>query len=157
MTEPSGDTPGNILSVLNLSNWSYDFQERMEYYNDVLEHTWTINPNTVNTVAVFWNEQSAHNSAPTNDSSGKPMCFSRYINVTELPGQCWMEGFGVSGGAGGFSGGWTEPSQEVRNLSLIHIWVRISGDSPALRRLVEISLQKKPGWTPASKLSLIHI
>ncbi len=115
MTEPSGDTPGNILSVLNLSNWSYDFQERMEYYNDVLEHTWTINPNTVNTVAVFWNEQSAHNSAPTNDSSGKPMCFSRYINVTELPGQCWMEGFGVSGGAGGFSGGWTEPSQEVRN------------------------------------------
>jgi hypothetical protein len=115
MTEPSGDTPGNILSVLNLANWSYDFQERMEYYNDVLEHTWTVNPTTVNTVAVFWNEQSAHNSAPTDDASGKPMCFSRYINVTELPGQCWMEGFGVSGGAGGFSGGWTEPSQEVRN------------------------------------------
>jgi hypothetical protein len=115
MTEPSGDTPGNILSVLNLANWSYDFQERMEYYNDVLEHTWTINSTTVNTAAVFWNEQSAHNSAPTDDSSGKPMCFSRYISVTELPGQCWMEGFGVSGGAGGFSGGWTEPSQEVRN------------------------------------------
>ena len=58
---------------------------------------------------------SAHNSAPTDDGSGKPMCFSRYINVTELPGQCWMEGFAVSGGAGGFNGGWTEPSQEVRN------------------------------------------
>ena len=115
MTEPSGDTPGNILSVLNLANWSYDFQERMEYYNDVLEHTWTVNPTTVNTVAVFWNEQSAHNSAPTDDASGKPMCWSRYINVTELPGQCWMEGFAVSGGAGGFNGGWTEPSQEVRN------------------------------------------
>jgi hypothetical protein len=115
MTEPSGDTPGNILSVLNLSNWSYDFQERMEYYNDVLEHTWTISPTTVNTVAVFWNEQSAHNSAPTDDKSRKPMCFSRYINVTELPGQCWMEGFTVSGGIGGFNGGWTEPSQEVRN------------------------------------------
>jgi hypothetical protein len=115
MTEPSGDTPGNILSVLNLSNWSYDFQERMEYYNDVLEHTWTINPTTVNTVAVFWSEQGAHNSAPTDDGSGKPMCFSRYINVTELPGQCWMEGFSVSGGAGGFNGGWTEPSQEERN------------------------------------------
>ena len=100
MTEPSGDTPGNILSVLNLANWSYDFQERMEYYNDVLEHTWTVNPTTVNTVAVFWNEQSAHNSAPTDDASGKPMCWSRYINVTELPGQCWMEGFAVSGGAG---------------------------------------------------------
>ncbi len=115
MTEPSGDTPGNILSVLNLSNWSYDFQERMEYYNDVLEHTWTINPTTVNTVSVFWNEMSAHNSAPTDDKSGKPMCFSRYINVNELPNQCWMEGFAVSGGNGGFNGGWTEPSQEVRN------------------------------------------
>ncbi|MGD0735369.1 MAG: carboxypeptidase regulatory-like domain-containing protein [Terracidiphilus sp.] len=115
MTEPSGDTPGNVLSVLNLANWSYDFQERIEYYNDVLEHTWTINPSTVNSVSVFWTEQSAHNSAPTDDSSGKPMCWSRYINVSELPGQCWMEGFGVSGGSGGFNGGWTEPSQEVRN------------------------------------------
>lgn len=117
MTEPSGDTPGNILSVLNLSNWSYDFQEKMEYYNDVLEHTWTINPATVNTASVFWSENSAHNSAPTDDSSGKPMCWSRYINVTELPGQCWMEGFAATGGSvagNGFNGGWTEPSQEVR-------------------------------------------
>lgn len=112
MTEPSGDTPGNILSVLNLSNWNYDFGEKMEYYNDVLEHTWTINPKAVNTVAVFWSELSAHNSAPTVDHNGKPMCFSRYINVTELPGQCWMEGFSVGGN--GFNGGWTEPSQEVR-------------------------------------------
>jgi hypothetical protein len=113
LIEPSGDTPGNILSVLNLSNWNYDFAERMEYYNDVLEHTWTISPTAVNTVAVFWSENSAHNSAAVLDNSGKPMCFSRYINVTELPGQCWMEGFSVGGN--GFSGGWTEPSQEVRN------------------------------------------
>jgi hypothetical protein len=113
-TEPSGDTPGNILSVLNLSTWGEDFGERMEYYNDVLTHEWTINPTSVNTVSVFWNEQSAHNSAAVNDKSGKPMCFSRYITVNELPGQCYMEGFTVSGN-GGFNGGWTEPSQEVRN------------------------------------------
>ena len=112
-TEPSGDTPGNILSVLNLSNWSYGFAERMEYYNDVLEHTWTINPTTVNTVSFFWSEMSAHNAAAVLDNSGKPMCFSRYVNVTELPGQCYMEGFTVGGN--GFNGGWTEPSQEVRN------------------------------------------
>jgi len=112
-TEPSGDTPGNILSVLNLSNWNYGFQERMEYYNDVLEHTWTINPTTVNTVAVFWSEMSAHNSAAVLDNNGKAMCFSRYITVDELPGQCYMEGFSV--GNQGFNGGWTEPSQEVRN------------------------------------------
>jgi hypothetical protein len=40
------------------------------------------------------------------------MCWSRYIKVNELPGQCFMEGFSVGGG--GFNGGWTEPSQEVR-------------------------------------------
>lgn len=112
-TEPTGDTPGNILSVININNWTYGFAERMVYLNDVLTHTWTINPTTVNTASVFWNEQSAHNQAAVLDHNGKPMCFSRYINVNELPGQCFMEGFTVSNG--GFNGGWTEPSQEVRN------------------------------------------
>ena len=55
----------------------------------------------------------AHNSAAVKDSSGQNMCWSRYITVNELPGQCYMEGFSVSGGSG-FNGGWTEPSQEGR-------------------------------------------
>ncbi|MGP8253072.1 MAG: carboxypeptidase regulatory-like domain-containing protein [Terracidiphilus sp.] len=113
--EPSGDVPGNILSVININNWTYGFQEQMYYFNDVLTHTWTINPTTVNTVSAFWNEQSAHNAAAVLGKDGQPMCFSKYINVNELPGQCYMEGFTVTGGAGGFNGGWTEPSQEVRN------------------------------------------
>ncbi len=87
----------------------------MYYFNDVLTHTWTINPTTVNTVSVFWNEQSAHNQAAVLDSNNKAMCLSRYINVTELPGQCFMEGFTVTGESNNIQGGWTEPSQEVRN------------------------------------------
>lgn len=113
--EPSGDTPGNMLSVININNWTYGFQEQMYYFNEMLSHRWMVNNTTANTFNVFWNEQSAHNQAAVNDASGKPMCFSRYINVNELPDQCFMEGFTVSGGAGGFNGGWTEPSQEVRN------------------------------------------
>ncbi len=114
LTQPSGDTPGDMLSVINdTGSWSYNFQERMDYFNDVLTHTWTVSPTLVNTVSAFWNEQSAHNQAAVLDSNGKPMCLSRYINVNELPGQCFMEGFTVSDG--GFNGGWTEPSQEVRN------------------------------------------
>jgi hypothetical protein len=112
---PSGDTPGNILSVININNWTYGFQEKMYYFNDVLSHRWLINNTTANTFNVFWNQQSAHNQAAVLDGSGKPMCFSRYIKVNELSGQCFMEGFTVSGGMGGFNGGWTEPSQEVRN------------------------------------------
>ena len=112
LIEPSGDVKGNILSVLNLNPWSQTFQERMEFYNEAVTHTWTVSPTAVNTVSVFWMQMSAHNSAAVKDSSGQNMCWSRYITVTELPGQCYMEGFSVNGG--GFNGGWTEPSQEVR-------------------------------------------
>src|SRR5271156_1928723 len=112
LTEPSGDVPGNILSVLNLNPWSQTFAERMEFYNEAITHTWEISPTAVNTVSVFWMQMQAHNSAAVKDSSGKNMCWSRYITVNELPGQCYMEGFSVSNG--GFNGGWTEPSQEGR-------------------------------------------
>jgi hypothetical protein len=115
MTAPTSDTPGDMLSVINDINWTYGLQEKMYYFNDVLTHTWTINPSTVNTVSVFWNEQSAHNGAAVLDSSSKAMCLSRYINVNELPGQCYMEGFTVTDDANNIRGGWTEPSQEVRN------------------------------------------
>ena len=108
-TQPSGDVNGNILSVLILSPWSYAFNERMEYYNEVLTHTWTLNPTTINTFSLFWTQMSAHNAAATNDSSGKPMCWSRYIQINELG--CYFEGFNVNGQ---FQTGWTEPSQEVR-------------------------------------------
>ena len=97
MTAPSSDTPGDMLSVINDLNWTYGLQEKMYYFNDVLTHTWMIDPTTVNTFSAFWNEQSAHNQAAVLDSSGKAMCLSRYIAVTELPGQCFMEGFTVSG------------------------------------------------------------
>src|SRR5579862_2724611 len=112
LVEPSGDVPGNILSVLNLNPWSQTFAERMEFYSEALSHTWTISPTAVNTISVFWSQMQAHNSAAVKDGSGKNMCWSRYINVNELPGQCYMEGFSVGGG--GFNGGWTEPSQEGR-------------------------------------------
>ncbi|HWO35230.1 MAG TPA: TonB-dependent receptor, partial [Candidatus Acidoferrum sp.] len=113
LIQPSEDIPGNILSVLNPSPWSEVFGERMEFYNEAVSHTWTISPTMVNTVSVFWTQMSAHNAAAVKDINGQNMCWSRYINVNELPGQCYMEGFSVSGGEG-FNGGWTEPSQEVR-------------------------------------------
>lgn len=113
LIEPSGDVKGNILSVLNLQPWNQVLGERMEFYNEALTHTWTISPTSVNTVSLFWMQMSAHNAAAVKDSSGQNMCWSRYITITELPGQCYMEGFTVYGGSG-FNGGWTEPSQEVR-------------------------------------------
>jgi hypothetical protein len=107
--QPAGDTPGNVLSVLNLNNWNQTFGENMWYFNEILQHTWTVNPTTVNTATVLWTEQSAHNGTPTVDKAGKNMCWSRYISIIEPV--CYMEGFWVNNG---FNGGWTEPSSEVR-------------------------------------------
>ena len=107
--QPSGDVPGNVLSVLNLTNWSETFGENMWYFNEIAQHTWTVNASTVNTATVLWTQQSAHNGAAVVDHSGKNMCWSRYISINEP--SCYMEGayFGTA------NGGWTEPSNEVRS------------------------------------------
>ncbi len=107
--QPSGDVPGNVLSVLNLTNWSETFGEQMWYFNEIAQHTWTINPSTVNTATVLWSQQSAHNGSATVDHSGKNMCWSRYITLNEPA--CFMEGANF----GGANGGWTAPGNEVRS------------------------------------------
>jgi hypothetical protein len=107
--QPAGDTPGNVLSVLNLNTWNQTFGEKMWYFNELAQHTWTVSPTTVNTASIFWTQQSAHNGTPVADKDGKNMCWSRYIGVTEPV--CYMEGATF----GGANGGWTEPSQEVRS------------------------------------------
>jgi hypothetical protein len=106
--QPSSVTPGNVLSVLNLTNWSETYGEHMWYFNEIAQHTWTVNPSTVNTVTLLWTQQSAHNGAQVTDASGKPLCWSEFIKINEP--SCYMEG-AVFGGA---NGGWTNPGDEVR-------------------------------------------
>jgi hypothetical protein len=112
MNQPSGDVPGNILSMLDLNPYADTFAERMQYYNETMSHTWSINSNTVNVASIFWTQMAAHNGSPALTSTGQPFCWSKYINVTELPGSCYLEGFTV--GDGGFQSGYYEPSQEER-------------------------------------------
>jgi hypothetical protein len=106
--QPAGDTPGNVLSVLNLNTWNQTFGIQGWYFNELVQHTWTVTPTTVNTVTAFWTQQSLHNGTAVLDHNSKAMCWSRYIAVVEPA--CYMEGAGF----GGASGGWTEPSDEVR-------------------------------------------
>lgn len=112
LVQPSGDTPGNVLSMLPLATWQYTFAEKMQYYNETLNHTWTISPTMVNVASVFWTQMAAHNGSAALTADNKPFCWSNYINVTELPGSCFLEGFEVD--SGGFESGWYEPSQEER-------------------------------------------
>ena len=106
--QPAGDTPGNVLSVLNLNTWNQTFGIQGWYFNELAQHTWTLNPSTVNTVSAFWTQQSLHNATAVLDSNDKKLCWSRFINIVEPA--CYMEGAGF----GGANGGWTEPSAEVR-------------------------------------------
>ncbi len=122
--QPSGDVNGNILSVLELPAYVQIMNEPMEYFNNIVGHTWTVNPTTVNTFTAFWTQMSSHSSAAVNDSSGQPMCLSRYINVTD-PG-CYIEGLNITNG---FQTGYTEPSAEIRTTyGLVDNVTRIAGN-----------------------------
>ena len=109
--QPAGSVNGNILSVLQETPYNAIQNNPIKYYNQILTHTWTINPSLVNVVSGFWTQESAHSSAQVFDQSGQPVCLSRYIKVNELPGQCYLEGLSVNNG---FSTAYTEPSQEIR-------------------------------------------
>ena len=109
--QPAGDVPGNLLALNN--NYNYDFGIQERYYNETLGYTWTITPSTVNSLSLFWTQMNANNGAVANQANGTPFCWSDYIAVTEQPGQCYVEGFSVSGG-NGFNVGYYEPSTEAR-------------------------------------------
>jgi len=109
--QPAGSINGNILSVLQETPYNAIQDNPIKYYNQILSHTWTISPSLVNVFSGFWTQESAHSSAQVNDSSGQPVCLSRYIKVSEIPGSCFLEGLSVNNG---FSTAYTEPSQEVR-------------------------------------------
>src|ERR1035438_5301515 len=107
----------------------------MNYFNNMLQHTWTINPKTVNTISVFMNQMSAHSAAQELGSDGKAMCFSNNsgdtngvnIGVNEPTGSCYMGALRINSNYG-FESGWDEPSAEVRNtLGLTDTLNRIVG------------------------------
>ncbi len=119
---PSSDVPGNMESAYNHGSWTASFWQQMYYFNNLLQHTWTINPTTVNTVSVFMNQMSAHSAAQELGADGKAMCFSNNsgdsngvsIGVNEPAGSCYMGALRINSNYG-FESGWDEPSAEVRN------------------------------------------
>ena len=119
---PSTDVPGNMESAYNHGSWTATFWQQMYYFNNLLQHNWTINPSTVNTISVFMNQMSAHSAAQELGSDGKPMCFSNNsgdsngvsIGVYEPTGSCYMGALRINSNYG-FESGWDEPSAEVRN------------------------------------------
>ena len=121
-SQPSSDVPGNMESAYNHWSWTASFWNEDFYFNNLLQHTWTINPTTVNTISAFMNQMSAHSAAQELGSDGKAMCFSNNsgdsngvnIGVSEPAGSCFMGALRINSNYG-FESGWDEPSAEVRN------------------------------------------
>lgn len=109
-------TPGNILAITP--------GKQGKFYNEVLNHTWTINPSTVNALSLFWNQMHVYNGGTQLDSAGNAFCLSKYINVAEPAGVCSSEGLSANGG---FSTPYSELTDEMR---------RSWGFSDALTKIV---------------------
>jgi len=96
-------TPGNILAI--------NPGKQGKFYNEVLNHTWTVSPSLVNALSVFWNQMHVYNGGTQLDSSGNAFCLSKYINVSEPAGICYSEGLNANGG---FSTPYSELTDEMR-------------------------------------------
>jgi len=83
-------TPGNILVGIAGTNGIF--------LSEVLNHTWTINPSTLNTLAFGYVGYDLTTGTPVLDASGKPICLSQFINVQDPPNECYLEDFNVSNG-----------------------------------------------------------
>lgn len=100
-----GSVKGNLMAIADTTPG--------EYYNEVLGHSWTINDSTVNNLTLFFNEMSIKDSAPSLDTSGENVCWSRYVSdISEVTGHCYLEGLSVSNG---FGSQWDEPVAERRS------------------------------------------
>ncbi len=61
------------------------------FLSEVLNHTWQISPTTLNTFALGYIGYDFHTGTAILDANGQPICLSRFINVSDPPGACYME------------------------------------------------------------------
>ena len=104
--QAGGAIRGNIVGAAILPT------NPAEYFNEAMGHNWTINASTVNTATIFWNQLQVANAGQGLDTSGNAVCLSKYVNVTEIPGSCYLEGFSVT--SNGFSTNYNQPTTEAR-------------------------------------------
>lgn len=91
--QPGNTGNGNLFASIP--------EEQTHYLNFLLSDTWTISPTLINVANVYASTENALEIPDQKDSSGKPICLSRYSpGITEPAGDCNIQGlyiFGVSG------------------------------------------------------------
>ncbi len=79
--------PNNILAGVLGSDGTF--------LSEVLNHTWTMSPTSVNTLALGYISYGFHTGSPVLNSSGQPICLSEFINVADPPNACYLEDLNV--------------------------------------------------------------
>jgi hypothetical protein len=104
INQPALTQNGNILSNT--------LGQRAHLYNELISHTWTVSPTSVNIIAGAWLENDSYTAAQVTNNSGQPVCLSQFIDVSDPQGECYpqngiqiTDGFGQPG---------TSPSLEDR-------------------------------------------
>jgi hypothetical protein len=116
--QPESSTPGNLLAVIP----SYPGK----YFNDVVGDNWIINPTTVNVATLFWTGMYVGSSGVSLTKSGDPVCFSKYEQINEPSGDCYLEGFTVGTA---FSSNWNDLESERRtNWGLTDVLTKTIGN-----------------------------
>jgi hypothetical protein len=78
-------------------------EEQTHYLNFLLSDTWTINASTINVANVYESTENALEIPDQKDSSGNPICLSRYASgLNEPAGDCNVQGFELLGATGGY-------------------------------------------------------
>jgi hypothetical protein len=128
-TQQGQTNPDNILAGVLGSHGIF--------LSEVLNHTWTINPTTLNTLALGYVSYDFHTGTAILNSSGKPICLSEFINVSDPPGACYLEDLNVLPGgsysqyapATGFSSFSSNPDNtKRRDYSLTETFTKTLGN-----------------------------
>lgn len=98
-TRPAAVTPGNALAAVTF--------KRGKLFNEVLNHTWTLSPTSVNELSLFFNQINVSTGAPTLTASGQQFCLSQVAKINDPTGQCYLGTFTVTGGFSASNSGFT--------------------------------------------------
>ncbi len=104
VNQPQGTLNGNVLS--NVLGYTGHF------YNELVTHTWTISPTSVNVLTGGYIQNDFFSAAQVTSRTGTPVCLSQFIAVSDPVGTCYPEG-GVSV-SNGFGQPYSSPNRENR-------------------------------------------
>jgi carboxypeptidase family protein len=95
--QPGTSLPGNILAGVDGQNGTY--------LNLAVGHTWGLSPSLFNSATLSWAELNYSTGTIEKDPTGAPICLSRYIDVVDPAGHCYISGLSAFDGNVLYGGG----------------------------------------------------